>query len=120
MLLCRIDPDHVYQWFMELFIDAYDWVMVPNVYAMSQYADGGNITTKPYLSGSAYIRKMSDYPAGDWCEVWDALYWSFIYDFRDFFGSNPRMKVMVSQLTRMGDKLQKHRTIAEQFLRELK
>lgn len=52
MLLCRIRPDDVYRWFMELFIDAYDWVMVPNVYGMSQFADGGNFTTKPYLSGS--------------------------------------------------------------------
>lgn len=50
MLLCEIDPDEVYRWFMELFIDAYDWVMVPNVYGMSQHADGGLITTKPYIS----------------------------------------------------------------------
>jgi deoxyribodipyrimidine photolyase-related protein len=49
MLLCEFSPDAVYQWFMELFIDAYDWVMVPNVYGMSQYADGGLITTKPYI-----------------------------------------------------------------------
>ncbi len=120
MLLCRIDPDDVYRWFMELFIDAYDWVMVPNVYAMSQYADGGKITTKPYISGSAYIRRMSDYPSGDWCEVWDALYWTFIDDHQQFFASNPRMKVMTSQLTKMGSKLDKHRTFAEQFLRQLK
>ena len=47
MLLCEIDPDEVYKWFMELFIDAYDWVMVPNVYGMSQFADGGLMATKP-------------------------------------------------------------------------
>ena len=41
MLLCRFHPDRVYQWFMDLFVDAYDWVMVPNVYGMSQFADGG-------------------------------------------------------------------------------
>ena len=49
---------------MDLFVDAYDWVMVPNVYGMSQFADGGLFTTKPYLSGSNYVRKMSDYPKG--------------------------------------------------------
>jgi deoxyribodipyrimidine photolyase-related protein len=49
MLLCEFDPDDVYQWFMELFIDAYDWVMAPNVYAMSQLADGGLMATKPYI-----------------------------------------------------------------------
>jgi deoxyribodipyrimidine photolyase-like uncharacterized protein len=49
MLLCEFDPDKVYRWFMELFIDAYDWVMVPNVYGMSQFADGGIMATKPYI-----------------------------------------------------------------------
>ena len=61
MFLCEIDPDDIYRWFMEMFVDSYDWVMVPNVYAMSQNADGGTITTKPYFSGSSYIRKMSHY-----------------------------------------------------------
>lgn len=67
MFLCEIHPDAVYQWFMELFIDAYDWVMVPNIYGMSQFADNELMSTKPYISGSHYIRKMSDYPSGDWC-----------------------------------------------------
>jgi len=119
MLLCDIEPDSVYQWFMELFIDAYDWVMVPNVYGMSQHADGGLMTTKPYISGSSYILKMSDYARGDWCEVWDALYWRFIDREREFFSSNPRMRVMVGQLDRMGQKLDHHRRVAESFLGKL-
>ncbi len=119
MLLCDIDPDAVYQWFMELFIDSYDWVMVPNVYGMSQHADGGLMTTKPYISGSSYILKMSDYSKGPWCEVWDALYWRFIDHHRDFFSGNPRMSVMVSQLNRMGQKLSRHREVAGQFLDKL-
>jgi len=49
MLLCEFDPNDVYKWFMEMFIDAYDWVMVPNVYGMTQFADGGLMTTKPYI-----------------------------------------------------------------------
>ena len=61
MLLCEFDPDEVYRWFMELFIDSYDWVMVPNVYGMSQFSDGGLMSTKPYISGSSYILKMSNY-----------------------------------------------------------
>ena len=60
MFLCEINPDDVYKWFMELFIDSYDWVMVPNVYGMSQFADGGLMSTKPYISSSNYIMKMSD------------------------------------------------------------
>jgi deoxyribodipyrimidine photolyase-related protein len=71
MLLCRIKPDDVYRWFMEMFVDSYDWVMVPNVYGMSQFADGGTFTTKPYISGSNYILKMSDEPKGEWCQIWD-------------------------------------------------
>ena len=61
MFLCEIHPDHIVRWFMEMFIDSYDWVMVPNVYAMSQHADGGLITTKPYFSGSSYVKKMSNH-----------------------------------------------------------
>ncbi len=119
MLLCDIAPDAVYRWFMELFIDAYDWVMVPNVYGMSQHADGGLMTTKPYISGSAYVLKMSDHAKGDWCGVWDALYWRFIDRERSFFSANPRMRVMVGQLDRMGSKLDHHRTVADQFLEKL-
>ncbi len=94
--LLRIDPNKVYRWFMELFIDAYDWVMVPNVYGMSQFADGGLMSTKPYISGSNYILKMSDYRKGDWCDVWDALYWNFINENRDFFRKNPRTSMMIN------------------------
>ncbi|MFK7784100.1 MAG: cryptochrome/photolyase family protein [Crocinitomicaceae bacterium] len=95
MLLCEFDPDEVYQWFMELFIDSYDWVMVPNVYAMSQFADGGNMTTKPYISGSNYVKKMSDYSKGDWEGTWDALFWRFMSTHRDFFEGNPRLGMLL-------------------------
>jgi len=119
MLLCEIDPEAVYRWFMELFIDSYDWVMVPNVYGMSQHADGGMITTKPYISGSSYVLKMSRFRQGPWCEVWDALYWRFIHRHRDFFAGNPRMSVMVSACDRLGDKLHVHLRTAEAFLTRL-
>ncbi len=93
--LLKTHPDKVYKWFMELFIDAYDWVMVPNIYGMSQYSDGGLMSTKPYFSGSNYILKMSDYKKGEWCQVWDALYWNFINEHREFFQNNPRMSMMI-------------------------
>jgi deoxyribodipyrimidine photolyase-related protein len=94
MLLLRVDPDEVYRWFSAMFVDAYDWVMVPNVYAMSQFAAGELVTTKPYVSGSNYLRKMSDVPAGEWCEDWDALFWTFVRDHLDGFRSNPRSSMM--------------------------
>jgi deoxyribodipyrimidine photolyase-related protein len=119
LLLCEIHPDAVYQWFMELFIDAYDWVMVPNVYGMSQHADGGIMTTKPYISGSSYVLKMSDHAKGSWCPIWDALYWRFIDEHADFFRANPRMAVMVKMKDKLGAKMQEHRRTAEQFLARL-
>ena len=97
MVLKQIEPDAVYRWFMEFFIDAYDWVMVPNVYGMSQFADGGTFTTKPYISGSNYLLKMSDHPKGLWCAQWDSLFWDFIGRHREFFLKNPRMSMMVRQ-----------------------
>lgn len=69
LLLTETSPHAVYEWFMQYFVDAYDWVMVPNVYGMSQYADGGLITTKPYISGSNYLLKMSDYQKGPWTSL---------------------------------------------------
>lgn len=119
MLLCEIDPDDVYRWFMELFIDAYDWVMVPNVYGMSQHADGGLMTTKPYISGSSYILKMSDIAKGPWCAVWDALYWRFVDRHADFFAANPRMAVMVRMKDKLGARLREHLRVAEAFLERL-
>jgi deoxyribodipyrimidine photolyase-related protein len=119
-LLCEFRPDDVYRWFMEWYIDAYDWVMVPNVYGMSLYADGGLITTKPYLCGSNYILKMSDFPKGDWCRVWDGLYWRFIWQHQDFFKQSPRMSMMANLVNKMDKKvLAEHLKVANVFLESL-
>jgi deoxyribodipyrimidine photolyase-related protein len=116
MLLCEFDPDEVYRWFMELFIDAYDWVMVPNVYGMSQFADGGLMATKPYISGSNYLIKMSDYEKGDWQPIWDGLFWRFMHVHRDFFLKNPRLGMLVKTFDKMPkEKQQSHLKQAERF-----
>lgn len=117
MLLCEFDPDDVYRWFMELFIDAYDWVMVPNVYGMTQFADGGLMTTKPYISGSNYIMKMSNYPKGSWQQTWDGLFWRFLHTHRDVFLRNPRLHMLVASFDKMDKaKKQSHLDVAERFL----
>lgn len=103
-MLCGIDPVQVNDWFMELFIDAYDWVMVPNVFGMSQFADGGIFTTKPYFSGANYLRKMSDYASGPWEAIWDGLFWSFIDRHVEFFRSQHRLGMMVKTLEKMDPK----------------
>jgi len=124
MLLCEFDPDAVYQWFMELFIDAYDWVMVPNVYGMSQFADGGLMATKPYISSSNYVMKMSDFPGGqkaaEWRQIWDGLFWRFMHRQRHFFASNPRIGMLLKTWDRMEpSKQQQHLSAADQYLAQL-
>jgi deoxyribodipyrimidine photolyase-related protein len=120
MVLCEFDPDEVYRWFMELFIDAYDWVMVPNVYGMSQFADGGLFATKPYISGSNYIMKMSDYPKGNWQPIWDALFWRFMDVHRLFFIKNPRLGLLIKTFDKMEDqKKNQFHTTANQFINQL-
>jgi deoxyribodipyrimidine photolyase-related protein len=120
MLLCEFDPDEVYRWFMELFIDAYDWVMVPNVYGMSQFADGGLMSTKPYISGSNYLMKMSDYKKGEWQVTWDGLFWRFMHVHRDFFLQNPRLGMLVHSFDKMStEKQEQHLKAAETFLQSL-
>ena len=121
MFLCEIDPDEIYRWFMEFFIDSYDWVMVPNVYAMSQNADGGNITTKPYFSGSAYVKKMSNFGKGEWCDIWDALYWRWISNHVDELGKNPRWAMMCAMARKMDPaRLEKHHKLASAYLEGLR
>jgi len=120
MLLCEFDPDEVYKWFMELFIDAYDWVMVPNVYGMSQFADGGTFATKPYVGGSNYIRKMSNYPKGEWEKVWDGLFWRFIDKHQEIFKSNPRTSMLFHSYNRMSeDKKLLHIKNGEEFMERI-
>ena len=120
MLLCEFDPNEIYKWFMEYYIDAYDWVMVPNVYGMSQFADGGLMSTKPYLSSSNYIKKMSNYSKGEWEKIWDRLYWRFIFKNKKCFEKNIRMKFIINLMNRMKqEKLKAHIDTGEKFLNSL-
>lgn len=120
-LLCEIHPMQVYKWFSELYIDAYDWVMVPNALAMSQFADAGKMVTKPYISSSNYIRKMSDYKKGEWSVVWDALYWRFVDKHKEKLSHNRRFSFVLSNLSKMGaGTLNQHKEVANTFLSNLK
>ena len=120
MLLSQINPDEVYRWFMAMYVDAYDWVMVPNVYGMSQFADGGIFATKPYISGSNYIKKMSDYPSGEWEDIWTALYWNFIETNQVFFMKNHRLSMMPRLLAKMDlEKKEYYKNITKKYLKEI-
>ena len=103
MNLSKIDPNEIYKWFMEMFVDSSDWVMIPNVYGMGTFADGGIFATKPYSCGSNYILKMSNYKKDEWCDIVDGLYWMFMNDNIAFFKSNPRLAILVNSLDRMNE-----------------
>lgn len=99
MVLSEFDPDDVYRWFMEMYIDSYDWVMVPNVYGMSQFADGGIFATKPYISAANYILKMSDFKRdGLWDTDWDEKFWAFLKKHKSFFEKNIRFKMLLKRI----------------------
>ncbi len=107
-LLNQTEPSQVFKWFMEYFIDAYDWVMVPNVYGMGLFADGGETATKPYISSSNYINKMSNYCSK--CEYkqnktvdskacpFNYLYWNFLIENKSKLKDNNRMRLMYKLL----------------------
>lgn len=110
-LLGGLDPQQVHQWYLGIYIDAFEWVEMPNTLGMSQFADGGMLATKPYVSSAAYIHRMSDYCAG--CRYrrdvrtgaracpYNALYWNFLASQRALLGSNPRLVMPYRQLDRM-------------------
>jgi len=90
-LINQADPKEVYRIFMEWTVDAYDWVMVPNIMGMSQFADGGKMMTRLYFSSSNYIDKMSIYKRKKdetWWKYWDAIYYSFINKHQEMLSKN--------------------------------
>jgi deoxyribodipyrimidine photolyase-related protein len=119
MCLCEIRPEHVYRWFMELFADSYDWVMIGNVYYMSQWTSDA-ITTKPYISSSAYILRMSDYKKGEWSEKWDTMYWNTVRRLAPLLKKNYRMAAQVAFWNKKSETVQKDiERKAIEFLRAL-
>jgi deoxyribodipyrimidine photolyase-related protein len=117
MTLCGIHPHDAHRWFMELFIDSADWVMGPNVFGMGLFSDGGIFATKPYICGSNYLLKMSNFPKGPWCETMDALYWNFIELHQNYFKTQPRLSMMSRMLERQGrDKRVQQRRLGAQFI----
>ncbi|QBX34148.1 cryptochrome/photolyase family protein [Paracoccus liaowanqingii] len=129
-LLAGCDPHQVHEWYLEVYIDAYEWVEAPNVIGMSQFADGGVVGSKPYVSSGNYINKMSDYCKGcaykvaaktgpDACPF-NLLYWDFLARHRDRFEANPRIGRVYGTWDRMeADRRQTIRAEAADFLQRL-
>ena len=129
-LLAGVDPHQVHEWYLEVYADAYEWVEAPNVIGMSQFADGGIIASKPYISSGNYIHKMSDYCGSCAYRVQDKtgpdacpfnlLYWHFLDRHRARFEGNPRMGNMYRVWDRMNaDKRETVLVEAEDWLKRL-
>lgn len=117
MNLCEIVPTEVHAYFMQYYLDAFDWVMVPNVYGMGLNSEGGIFATKPYICGSNYLLKMSDFSRGDWCDAVDGLYWRFIANHFETLRKNPRLAMLTAGLNKMpGEKKQRLFSAADGFL----
>ncbi|WP_300548415.1 cryptochrome/photolyase family protein [Roseovarius sp.] len=112
-LLAGVDPAQVHGWYLAVYVDAFEWVEAPNTIGMSQFADGGIIASKPYVSSGNYINKMSDYCAGCAYSVkektgenacpFNLLYWGFLHRHRDRFAQNPRMGPIFRTWDKMED-----------------
>jgi deoxyribodipyrimidine photolyase-related protein len=107
-LLTQCDPNEVDRWYLGIYIDAIEWVEITNTRGMSQFADGGIVATKPYVSSGNYINKMSNYcgschynvkkKTGDDACPFNSLYWNFLDDKKEYFKNNQRMGMMMNLL----------------------
>ncbi|MGB3145344.1 MAG: cryptochrome/photolyase family protein, partial [Maribacter sp.] len=113
-LLTQVDPDEVDKWYLGVYIDAIEWVEITNTRGMSQFADGGIVATKPYVSSANYMNKMGNYCStctyshtkkiGENACPFNSLYWNFLYEKRAHFKDNHRMNMMISLLDKKGEK----------------
>lgn len=120
-LLAGLDPAALHRWYLGVYIDAFEWVELPNTLGMSQYADGGRLASKPYVSGAAYLDRMGDHcracrydrkaRTGERACPFNALYWDFLDRERDRLGANPRLALPYRQLERLAPA--ERRAIAE-------
>ena len=129
-MLVGLDPHAVHEWYLSVYADAFEWVELPNVIGMSQFADGGFMASKPYAASGAYINRMSDYCEGcrydvakkdgeDACPL-NALYWDFLDRNAGTLSSNHRLAQIYTSWHRMGDdKKQSYRESASLFLQRL-
>mgnify|MGYP006423471643 FL=1 len=126
-LLAMIDPDEVGEWYLGIYIDAIEWAEITNTRGMSQFADGGIIATKPYVSSGSYINKMGNYckncqysvtkKTGENACPFNSLYWNFLHKKQEHFKNNQRMGMMMNVLKKMDkDTLQSHIERAEDVI----
>jgi deoxyribodipyrimidine photolyase-related protein len=110
-LLAGINPQSLHKWYLGIYIDAFEWVEMPNTLGMSQFADGGKLASKPYVSSANYINKMSNYcegchysrneKIGDNACPFNSLYWNFFVVNNKQLSKNPRLAIVNKQIQSM-------------------
>jgi deoxyribodipyrimidine photolyase-related protein len=129
-LLMGADPKRVHLWYLEVYLDAYEWVELPNTLGMSQFGDGGLLSSKPYVSSGAYINRMSDYcqhcrydvnkRVGEDACPFNSLYWDFLARHREKLGENRRLAMPYRNWDRFSEGSKAEiRNQAASFLNEL-
>ena len=129
--LVNVEPLQLRNWFNEMYIDSFDWVVTPNVLGMGLYSDGGIMSTKPYISSGSYINKMSNYcdncfydpkiKIGPRACPFNNLYWNFINDKKENLKNNPRMRMMNATFNKFDDKIKRnHIDSSNEFIKNLK
>lgn len=127
-LMLGVNPKSVHEWFLSMYVDAVEWVELPNVLGMSQYADGGFMASKPYVATGKYINRMGNYckqciydPAqstGDSACPYTTLYWDFLDRHKDQLKRNPRMNLQLKNLQRIEAEKMKSIRERSKFIRQ--
>ena len=119
MLITGVHPHEIFKWFLEFAVDASVWLMIFNTLDMIAYSTGGLTTSKPYCSGSNYLIKMSNYPKGPWCDIWDALYYEFWRKHYKKLKGVRQAQFAIGNLSRKSLEEKKHmKKIALQFIKK--
>jgi deoxyribodipyrimidine photolyase-related protein len=129
-MLAGLDPFALHEWYLEVYADAYEWVELPNVIGMSQFADGGMLGSKPYAASGAYISRMSDYcedchydvrrKTGEGACPFNALYWDFLDRNKEKLSGNRRLAQPYANWRRMEEGQQNtYKESARTFLKKL-
>jgi deoxyribodipyrimidine photolyase-related protein len=129
-ITAQIEPQQLCDWYLAVYVDAVEWVELPNTAGMALFANGGRFTSKPYVASGAYVKRMSNYcngcrykpevKTGEKACPLTTLYWNFLDKYEKTFASNPRTSLMAKNLTRMsGEEREAIRVDAKRMLKNL-
>jgi deoxyribodipyrimidine photolyase-related protein len=101
MTLCGISTAEIHRWFTEMLIDSTDWALVPNLNLLKQFNRGPLLDQGVYLATSKFILDHSNFSKGEWCDIWDGLYWNFIEENKTELSKYTKTRTIVQRMTRL-------------------